>query len=476
MKSIVALTVALVFLSLTAVAQKDGDGKSTAESFGKVIPDLLERSDTPGMSIGVLREGKLVWTGSFGVKSKKTEDAVEADTIFEAASLTKPVTAYAALKLVDKGKLDLDKPLNEYLGNDYDVGDDPRLKMITARRVLSHTSGFPNWRRRGSKTLPINFTPGEKFSYSGEGFVYLSKVIEKIVGIPFEELVATEVFGPLGMKHSSLVWKEEFGSEKAENHDTLAEPKGLNDDIKANAAASLHTTAGDYARFVSALLKGKGLEPSTAKQMLTPQIRVDPEDETALAWGLGIGLEVVDGKKAFWHWGDNGWNRAFVIADAESGDGFVMFANGTNGLSFLREILSIGLPGRHPSEAWLGYERFDSVGRTLFKAILAEGAGSALERYDSTKGSTETGGLSERQMNRLGYDLLRLKRTEDAIVIFERNTRDHPESANVWDSLAEAYLTAGKKEKAIEFYRKSLALDPENTNAAEKIKEIEEAN
>jgi CubicO group peptidase (beta-lactamase class C family) len=110
------------------------------------IPVLLEKSDVPGLSIALVREGRIVWSGAFGISNANTRKPVTSTTIFEAASLSKPVFAYAVLRLVDEGKLNLDTPLNKYLGNNYDVVNDERINLITARNVLSHTSGFPNWR------------------------------------------------------------------------------------------------------------------------------------------------------------------------------------------------------------------------------------------------------------------------------------------------------------------------------------------
>jgi CubicO group peptidase (beta-lactamase class C family) len=115
------------------------------------IPVLLEKSDVPGMSIALIRDGRLVWSKGFGVSNVVTKKPVTTNTIFEAASLSKPVFAYAVLRLVDEGKLNLDTPLNKYLGNNYDVVGDDRINLITARRVL--------WRRSpecGSKRLCKN--------------------------------------------------------------------------------------------------------------------------------------------------------------------------------------------------------------------------------------------------------------------------------------------------------------------------------
>jgi CubicO group peptidase (beta-lactamase class C family) len=167
----------------------------------KHVPQLMKDGEVPGLAIALVRNGDVFWHRGFGVKNSKTKEAVDDTTVFEAASLSKPVFAYAVLKLVDSGKIDLDRPLNQYLPGNYDVGDDPRLSQITARHVLSHTTGFPNW--RSGKTLTIHFKPGERFSYSGEGFVYLSKVIEHVTLEQFDDFMKRTVFQPLGMTSSS---------------------------------------------------------------------------------------------------------------------------------------------------------------------------------------------------------------------------------------------------------------------------------
>jgi CubicO group peptidase (beta-lactamase class C family) len=188
----------------------------------------MKDGDVPGLSIALLRDGELVWHRGFGVKNTKTNEPVSDSTVFEAASLSKPVFAYAVLKLVDAGKFDLDKPLNQYLPGNYDVGDDPRLGQITARRVLSHTPGFPNWRPQGG-ALKIHFTPGDRFSYSGEGFVYLAKVIEHVTGEKFDDFMKKTVFDPLGMTSSSYVWQESYETAKTFRHNSMGEVTGRNE-------------------------------------------------------------------------------------------------------------------------------------------------------------------------------------------------------------------------------------------------------
>ena len=504
----------LLFFCLCAIAQplsaQQPSAKQAISNLERDIPGLLQQADVPGLSIALIHDGKIVWTGAFGIANAKTKKTVTKTTVFEAASLSKPVFAYGVMKLVDKGKLDLDTPLNKYLGNNYDVINDDRINLITARHVLSHTSGFPNWRGNDdSKDLRIHFTPGSKWSYSGEGMVYLSKVVEKITGMAFEDYMQTEVLQPLGMTSSSYIWQDRYDTLKAYRHDILGEFTGRNqpEDLHAttqphspdtastqatssaaatqvakpaparetgNAAASLVTTAEDYARFIIAVMDGKGLKKSTWEQMLTPQVRVTPK-YPPIAWGLGWGLETMDEGKYFWHWGDNGDAKAYITAFLPKKDAVVYFADGSNGLAFTKEILADALGGGdHPAVNNLNYERYNSPSRLLLKSILAKGATPALNEYTQRRIQDSTQRINEENMNTMGYALIRKQHLKDAIEVFRQNTEDFPNSWNVWDSLAEAYADDGAKDLAIKNYEKSVQLNPDNKNGIKQLEKLKQ--
>jgi len=441
----------------------------------------MQQADIPGLSVAVIHNGKLVWTGSYGVMNAETRKPVTSKTVFEAASLSKCVFAYGVLKLADQGKLNLDTPLVKYMGNDYGVTDQ-RINLITARHVLTHSTGFPNWREFDhSKTLLIHFNPGEKWSYSGEGFVYLSRVVEKITGLSLEDFMQQTVLKPLGMNASSYIWLARFDSTKSYRHDNLGKLTGrtgkgdsgleaVKDD--GNAAASLTTNAADYAKFIVAVLNGTGLKKKTWEQMTAPQIRVT-EKYPELAWGLGVGLETMPGGTWFWHWGDNGDGKAFYMASITSKDAVVYFANGANGLGIAREVLACTVGGKHPSLDNLGYERYNAPSRLLLKAIVAGGATKALDAYISNRKKDKAKTIGEQDMNSLGYNLIRLKKLDDALEILKQNTLDFPQSWNAWDSYAEACMDMGDKENAIKYYQKSLELNPKNDNAKDQLKKLQ---
>lgn len=432
------------------------------------VPSLLQRDRIAGMSIAWVSKGKLNWSQQYGVANADKKNPVTDSSLFEAASLSKVATAYAALKLVDAGLLDLDKPLNTYLGNNYDMGHDPRANLVTARRVLTHTAGFPNWRNGSDTILPIYFTPGERFSYSGEGFVYLSRVMEKLTGMSYTDLMSKYVFVPLGMKHSSMVYQPALWQLYVWRHSWLGMPSILADYPFANAAASLRTTVKDYATFIAALLNGTGLKKQTQREMFRPQIMID-STRPQLAWGLGIGLEVTPTATYGWHWGDQGDSKAFFMADIATRNAVIYFTNSANGLSIAPDLMALAFgKQQHDIARFVGYGKFDKQAAQLYETILQQGATVALQQYVAQRQQP----IDEQTMNSLGYALMRDKKMAGAIQVFTQNTKDYPQSANVWDSLAEAYMESGDKVNAITYYEKSLKLDPRNTNAEEQLKKL----
>ena len=449
--------------------------RATIERLENLLPDLMHKAVIPGLSIALIRDGKTYWVHGFGIRNTQTGEPVTLETTFEAASLSKPVLAYGVLKLVDAGQLDLDKPLSAYLPKPYIEGD-PQLNKITARFVLSHRTGFPNW--RGSKPLSIHFTPGERFSYSGEGFVYLAKVVEQITGRPLNDYMTETVFIPLGMTSSSYVWRSDYDTRTATGHNADGDPEEKWKPKDANAAASLETTAKDYALFVEAILRRTGLRPGTLNEMETPQIAVDPDcvscvDKTpaqlskTIFWGLGWGIERTSAGDAIWHWGDNGVFKCMVLAYPKRKFGVVMFANSDNGLTIVQPVMEAALGGNHSEFAWMKVENYDSAGMRFVRAVHDKGPEIATAEFRQPLAHHE---ISEQTINRLGYRLLQGEKVLEAIRIFQLNVELYPNSSNVYDSLAEAYAANGDKVLAIQNYKKSLELDATNQNAADQLK------
>jgi CubicO group peptidase (beta-lactamase class C family) len=330
------------------------------------LPTMMKEAGVLGLSLSFIEDGKPVWHGDFGIGKADSESKVERTTVFQAASLSKPVFAYVCFRLVEQGVLDLDKSLAAYLENER-MNHDERYKKITARHVLAHRSGLPNW---GGDKLDLAFEPGAFFRYSGEGYGYLGQVLEKLTGKTVEQLAKREVFEPLGMKHSSFIWQPAFETSAAWPHDSMLKPQETRrKPEEAIPAASLHTTSEDYGLFLQALFAHKGLKEASWQAMFTSQGNVvKSETDTGeindvVQWGLGWGLEQVGDQTNFFHWGDNGNFKAFVIGNLKAKKALVYFTNTSEGLAIVKPLASAVFPGEHPSVDWIGYEAYDRPGR-----------------------------------------------------------------------------------------------------------------
>lgn len=274
------------------------------------------------------------------------------DAIFQAASLTKPVVALAALRLVQAGRLELDAPVSHYLPGGYKHFHNPlrraagdafellpanALERITVAQLLNHSSGFRNW---SSGKLSFKSEPGERWGYSGEGYVVLQNVIEAVTQAELAAYLEQSMFAPLGMADTSLVWRNSFNDRSVGGSMLL----GIQQRVRfqsAVAASTLYTTAADYARFMAALLADDSLLAMTMSRT------VETDKALGLAWGLGWGIEQGSGGPYIWQWGNNPGFRAFAMASTVSKNGFVVLTNSERGMPLAASIARAVLPAEH---------------------------------------------------------------------------------------------------------------------------------
>src|SRR5277367_670084 len=228
------------------VKRLDGSTISAVE-IDATVTRLMQAAKVTGIGIALLNDDKIVYLKSYGYRDKENALPLTVDSTMSAASLTKVAFAYMVIQLVQEHALDLDKPVYQYLprplpeyDNYKDLAGDDRYKKITARMLLSHTSGFPNWRWfTDEKKLQIYFEPGSRFAYSGEGLALLQLVVETITGKPLGELMRERVFQPIGMNHTSMVWETSFESNYANGYDEEQRSVGPQRRKKAGAAGSM---------------------------------------------------------------------------------------------------------------------------------------------------------------------------------------------------------------------------------------------
>jgi CubicO group peptidase (beta-lactamase class C family) len=460
--------------------------EQTIAELEESIPDLMEKARIPGLQIALIRRGEVIWRGAYGVTNTAGGAVVTRDTIFEAASLTKPLFAYVVMQMVDKKLIDLDTPLlaavpkkraEELIGHSLDT-EGFRLdwaKKITARHVLSHSAGMPHG--DGGEIYPIFFEPGTDWKYSAQGYQFLQMVVEGIEGKPLEEIVDAYVLDPLGMGHSSMVWRESYEKPMANGHWLYGRPEEIRKRSRATAAASLYTTAGDYARFVCAVLDGSRLKPETHKEMLASF--VDMNDEGTLGWGLGFGTQVEGDRTAFWQWGDYGIFRNYVIADPEQRSGVVYLTNSFNGLAVCSELVmkSIGQDALGCLE--LNYMQYDSPALALLWDLKEKGPQAATKQLPSlVKEYPDV--FTDDRVNGLAGIMENEEMYAEAAAIYRFIADQHPRSGDALFDLARVSVLMGDLDKAKKLYTASLSApeDPPGENqvdwALDYIKALED--
>lgn len=466
MQKFITTQLFLLFLCCSAFAQEQEKAAQLAE--------IIRSVNVPGIQLIHTKNDKPE-IYNIGMIGYGANQHVSSNTIFEAASLSKSVFAYAVLRLADRGLIQLDTPLLTYIGT-YERFDrtNPAYGKITARMVLRHTTGLPNWGdSSGAKLL---FPPDSCFSYSGEGYQFLQKTVEKITGKTLNQLAQAEVFGPLQMTHSSYQWITKFDTVSAFGNG----PEEIKRHSVQNAAYSLLTNAHDYSIFLQSLASGKGLKKETWQMMLSTQTPANwfgneaTEANSHISWGLGVGLQQNEKGKAAWHWGDNGSFKCFYILFPATHESLVYFTHSNKGLFIAPEVVDLFLGKQTTwSIKWIG-EGYDSpyvlkaFRARLLKTGFAHGAAVMADLQSKDPGFT----LMEHDLNEFGYILLQQHDNNNAIDIFKLNTALHPESANAFDSMAEGYESAGNVALAIQNFKRCLELNPKNDYAAEHLKKL----
>jgi CubicO group peptidase (beta-lactamase class C family) len=308
------------------------------------VPGIIAQAGVPSVSIAQIKGGRVVLTAAYGAQQAGVP-ATPA-TLYNIASLTKPITAEVILRAASRGEVSLDEAMYR-VWTDPDIAGDERRKLLTLRLVLSHRSGFPNW--RDHKTgLAFERAPGEGWGYSGEGYVYAAKFTETKIGRPFEDLAQAYLFEPAGMTSTAYTQKPWYDGRIAIPTD--ASGKSLAPELTHRyiAADLVYTTAGDYAAFMTQVLRDRDLTPALAvarSQIAADTWAADCAGAKAAACprreGFGLGWLVLDfgEAKLLMHTGKDAGVFTFAYLDPATGDGAVILTNSDKGGNIVIPIL-----------------------------------------------------------------------------------------------------------------------------------------
>ena len=376
------------FVATTSIAAQskirrlDGSTIDAAE-VDATVTRLMRAAEVTGVSITILNDKRIAYQKAYGLRDKEKNLPLTLDSVMTAASFTKVAFAALVMQLVDEGVIDLDKPVYQYLPKalpEYpsytDLANDPRYQKITARMLLSHTSGFANLRAfEIDRKLKIHFEPGSRYAYSGEGIELLQFVVETITGRSLTDLMQRRVFEFSGMFRTSMVWQDAFLSDYANGYDEYGRSLGAEQRKTPDAAGSMLTTPRDFARFMLAVMDHRGLSVTTATQMLTPQIQIfskhqfptfenastDANKAIHLSYGLGWGLYSSPYGPAFFKEGhDEGW-RNYTVCFPQAGSGIVIMTNSSNGEGIFKELLETLLKNTFTPIEWEGYTPYNQL-------------------------------------------------------------------------------------------------------------------
>ncbi len=318
------------------------------------VRTAMAKTGARGMAVALVDQGKPVLVRSYGVRNA-AGDPLDTDSIMYGASITKAVFAYMVMQLVDEGKLDLDRPLARYLakplpdygnldayGNWGDLAGDERWRQITARMVLTHSTGFANFSfLEPDQKLRIHFEPGSRYGYSGEGIELLQFAIEEGLGLDVGAEMQRRVFDRFAMANTSLTWRPDFARNLADGwkEDGSSEPH--DERSRVRAAGSMDTTISDMAKFVSGFMRGEGVRKARRAEMLRGQLPITtrqqfptllpdlPKGERVKNLSAGLGVVTFTGPqgRGFYKGGHNDSTANTWVCIARSGRCVVILSN-----------------------------------------------------------------------------------------------------------------------------------------------------
>ncbi len=481
-KSTIIKTVFLGVFTLIAILNTS-DGQTKVDKIDELMSTYAEYGEFNG-SVLVAEKGEILYKKGFGLANMEWDIPNQPDTKHRLASITKQFTAMLIVQLVAENKIALDVPISNYLP-DYPKKNADR---ITIHHLLTHTSGipnytsFPNYRELMRNPISpaeivhlfadstLQFTPGEKHEYSNSGYALLGVIIEKITGKSFEEVLQEKILTPLKMNNTGY-----------DSHRTIIKNRALGyykrggtfqnvnyiDMSLAYTAGGIYSTVEDLYLWDQALYTEKLLPKKYMDLIFDKHVPIFGR-HYGYGWEIGemaIGTSEERVQVVNHSGGINGFNTLVTRIPADKSS--ILLLNNTGGAPLYKISRAIGgilydKPYDLPKK---------SIARSLLDVIKKNGMTTALSYYKEIKDSSDYY-LDENEMNIAGYDLLQSDRANEAASIFKLNVEAFPNSFNVYDSYGEVLLVLGNKREAIENYKKSVKLNPENEHGIKVLKEL----
>jgi CubicO group peptidase (beta-lactamase class C family) len=433
--------------------------KINIESFNAQVNQLMKDVGVPGLSLAVINDNRVVYFNTYGYKQLSNKTVVDKETIFEACSLSKSFLVFATHRLVDEGKLDLDKPMYEYLPYPA-LEHDPRYKLITARMALSHSSGLENWKYENNEdSLDILDEPGKKFIYSGEGYQYLAKVIESIIHKPYSTYIRELVFDPLHLNRTFYQYEQggAYPTNYAMGHNNFGAEVEKLKNLKPIPASGVHTIAQDFATLIAAVFNKKYLSAGRIRDIMKPVVKLS--DVTPLYYGSGFEVIYLKGDTIISHGGNNPGFKNEMFYSVNKKCGLVYLSNGdlgklmSNRLARLAVNLDVSTIFKDDF-----YEQYPCYALDLFKTFREKNDTAMLAKLEKLKAKTG-GKIGMNTLNQLADMVASGGEMVLAKKLAEENTKLYPGSA-------QAYYLLGQ----INMYQKDYRLAYNHLRKAKDLK------
>lgn len=402
MHSVISCLVCFLFMA-NVYAQKQryflaNQRKVDIAFFDDEVQKMMNDIGVPGASIAIIDNNEISYFKSYGYKSLIMKDRVNNETIFEGCSLSKTFLVFVVYQLVDQGKLDLDKPMYQYLEYEY-LSHDDRYKRITPRMVLSHCSGLENWKYdNDNSVLEIMFTPGERFLYSGEGYQYLAEVVRTIINKSYVDYTNEMVISALGLKRTFMQYSadERYPENYATGHNDIGTENKKWKHTYAIPAAGNEFTAEDYAKLIIGIVNGKRLSKRSRQAIVQPVTKLKIESNSSVYYGPGFEVIYTGKDTIIAHGGDNGGFKAQVFYSMVNKCGLVVMTNSDRGAIMPARLndLSVKLDTRlyyrfKPEDdyKWDFYDQYPSNAVRVMKIYREAGTDAMFAELKKLRGS-----------------------------------------------------------------------------------------